>query len=270
MVAALVSTARVGKQGKNLRDMTNVGTKVRVPKSAELVATSLRQQIVRGELVEGDGLPSEAVLMGQFGVSRPTLREAFRVLESEQLITVHRGVRGGARVHVPNGDVAARYAALVLQHRGTTLQDVYLARSVIEPACVRILAERRTAKDLKTLKAVLAAAQANVDAPGVSPEVTQFHQLIVELAGNQTLIVLTGMVQHILELAAMNRVTAPESAIAGKRALRKGVSVHEQLVALIEQRDADGAEKLWARHLEETASYVLAGISGKTVLDLLE
>ena len=47
---------------------------------AELVADHVRRQIVRGELVEGDALPSEAELMQRFGVSRPTLREAYRVL----------------------------------------------------------------------------------------------------------------------------------------------------------------------------------------------
>ena len=43
--------------------------------------------------------------MERFGVSRPTLREAFRVLESESLISVRRGAHGGARVHLPNADV---------------------------------------------------------------------------------------------------------------------------------------------------------------------
>src|SRR5580658_4318281 len=97
-----------------------IGSQVRVPKMGELVASSLRRQIVRGDLAEGDALPSESELMQQFGVSRPTLREAFRVLESESLISVRRGAHGGAVVHVPNGDVAARYAALVLEHRGGT------------------------------------------------------------------------------------------------------------------------------------------------------
>src|SRR5207245_2326520 len=63
-----------------------VGRQVRVPKTAELVARSLRRQIIRGELGQGEALPSESALMEQFGVSRPTLREAFRVLESESLI----------------------------------------------------------------------------------------------------------------------------------------------------------------------------------------
>jgi len=63
---------------------------LRVPKTAELVADSIRGQIVRGELNEGDTLPAEADLTLQFGISRPTLREALRILESEALITVSR------------------------------------------------------------------------------------------------------------------------------------------------------------------------------------
>ena len=100
------------------------GQLVRVPKAAELVAADLRRQIIRGELSEGDALPPESELMVRFGVSRPTLREAFRVLESENLIAIRRGARGGARVQPPGREVAARYAAFTLEYRGVTLRDV--------------------------------------------------------------------------------------------------------------------------------------------------
>ena len=116
---------------------------VRVPKTAELVASHIRRRIVRGELVEGDALPPETALMEEFTISRPTLREAFRILESEGLITVRRGARGGARVQEPSSDVAARYAGLVLQHRGTTLADVLEARVIVEAPAARMLASRR-------------------------------------------------------------------------------------------------------------------------------
>ena len=116
--------------------------RVHVPKAAELVAASLRRQIVRGQLKEGDALPHESVLMATFAVSRPTLREAFRVLESERLIRVRRGAHGGARVHVPDSDVAARFTGLVLQHRGATVADVLEARALIEPPAAAILARR--------------------------------------------------------------------------------------------------------------------------------
>ncbi len=94
-------------------------TVVRVPKAGELVAANLRRRIITGELGAGDPLPNESVLMEQFGVSRPTLREAFRILESESIITVLRGARGGARVMAPDASVAARYTGLLLQYQGT-------------------------------------------------------------------------------------------------------------------------------------------------------
>ena len=59
-------------------DVRPLGHRIRVPKTAELVAADLRRKIVRGELAEGDALPSEAALMAELAVSRPTLREAFR------------------------------------------------------------------------------------------------------------------------------------------------------------------------------------------------
>jgi DNA-binding FadR family transcriptional regulator len=53
-----------------------------VSKAAEILAASIRGQIIRSELKEGDALPAESELMEQYGVSRPTLREAMRVLAS--------------------------------------------------------------------------------------------------------------------------------------------------------------------------------------------
>ena len=96
-----------------------VGQVVRAPKTAELIATLYRRQIVRGDLRPGDTLPSEQQLMVQFGVSRPTLREAFRILEAEDLISVKRGSRGGARVTQPSLSVAARFHELIMQRSGS-------------------------------------------------------------------------------------------------------------------------------------------------------
>lgn len=70
---------------------------VRVPKTAELVVKQIRNAIIRGELADGDMLPAEAHLIAGCEVSRPTVREAVRILESEGLVTVARGARGGRR-----------------------------------------------------------------------------------------------------------------------------------------------------------------------------
>jgi DNA-binding FadR family transcriptional regulator len=247
-----------------------VASEVRVPKTAELVAAHLRRRIVRGELKEGDALPPETALMEQFGVSRPTLREAFRVLESEGLISVRRGARGGARVHVPNGDVAARYAALVLEYRGATLADVYQARSIIEPHCARLLAQRRTQADLKVLWRAAEEGEAALDDPNRLIRIhTEFHALLVDLAGNETLKVLTGMLRHIVDLANWSRVAEDLGTPSVRRATHKGARAHRRVVEFIEAKDPDEAEAMWRKHLVEADQYLLDAPNAKTVIDLL-
>jgi DNA-binding FadR family transcriptional regulator len=244
-------------------------SKLRIPKMAELVAQQLRRQIVGAELSEGDALPSEAALMAQFGVSRPTLREAFRVLESEGLISVRRGAHGGARVQTPNGEAAARYAGLVLEYRGATLEDVYDARNIIEPPCAALLAKRRTQADLAKLRAELNQAR-QVDDPNTLIRLhNDFHALMIELAKNQTMVVLNGMLRRIIDQSSFAQIAADAGTPSNIQAIRKGFRAHERLVELIESRDSDKAEELWKRHLVEAETYMLNGSNPKTVLDLL-
>ena len=135
----------------------SAGKLVRAPKTAELIADQLRAKIVRGVLKKGDALPTEQELVKQFGVSRPTLREAFRILESESLIVVRRGSRGGVLVAAPETSVAARSFGLLLQMSGTTLADVYEARKVFEPAAAEMLTRRATAGPARPLAPAFAA-----------------------------------------------------------------------------------------------------------------
>ena len=244
---------------------------MRLPKMAELVAGQLRRQIVRGELKEGDALPSESELLERFNISRPTLREAFRVLESESLITVRRGTNGGARVQVPSTDVAARFAGFILEHRRTSLDDVYQARILIEPPIVGLLAANRTDDDVAQLRAALAEHDAAVDDPRRAIRThTAFHALLVDLAGNQTLRVLIGMIQHIIDLANWDWVEAQTSAgtALDVEGISLGLRAHHRVVDLIEDGAQAGAEELWRKHLTETREFLVRP-DVTTVLDLM-
>jgi DNA-binding FadR family transcriptional regulator len=246
------------------------GAHVRVPKMAELVASRLRKQIIDGDLLEGDSLPSEAVLMERFGVSRPTLREAYRVLESEALITVRRGAHGGARVHVPDGDVVARYAALVLGYRTVSLRDVYAARAVLEPACAAMAAQRQPAANLDQLWAAVAHAEHSVDDPiRFIEQQTAFHKLLVGASGNQTMLLLYEMLQRIIETSNIIHGQQDAGSPENIRANKKGLRAHRHVIELIQQRDADGAARLWRTHLDEAEEYLLGSDDPVTVLDLV-
>jgi GntR family transcriptional repressor for pyruvate dehydrogenase complex len=245
------------------------GQRVHVPKMAEVIVERLRRQIVRGELTEGEALPSEHELQARFGVSRPTLREAFRILESESLISVRRGAHGGALVRVPNTDVAARYTAFVLEHRGTTLADLYEAQIVIEPAAVGLLAAKRTDDNLAALRRALDEHDALVDQPQRSIRThTAFHALLIELTGNRTLHVLAGMIQRIIERANWKHVESDAGSAAHAQASSRGLKAHHRVVDFIEACDVDGSTELWRRHLTEARDYLLHA-DVKTVLDLM-
>jgi GntR family transcriptional repressor for pyruvate dehydrogenase complex len=245
-----------------------IATPVRVPKAAELVAAQLRGQIVRGELAEGDALPPEHELMRRFGVSRPTLREAFRVLEGEALLSVQRGARGGARIHTPDGDAAAKYAGLALQFRGATVADVYDARRALEIASLRMILEHVKRSDLVALEENVAAMEAATDPQEIIWLHDRFHRLLVQIGGNQTLTIFEEMIHHIIELHGQYEV-AQHSELEVRANAIGGARTHARLLELLAADDPDAALELWIHHLDEYTRMVLHGDDATTVLELL-
>lgn len=254
-----------------------VGKVLRTPKTAELIANHLRGQIVRGELAPDESLPSEVELMEQFGVSRPTMREAYRILETERLISVRRGAQGGARVTAPDIAVAARYVGLILQLQGTTIDEVYEARRVTEASCVRRLAANRTKADLAALETVLedfrtllAAGDDHVTDPAAWSEATyRFHEQLLERAGNRALALQGRVLQDILATHMHITVSKTYRKDQASARFKKMIRSCEKLVALVVERDADAAEKHWMNHLQVSESFMLAGAhANRSVVDL--
>lgn len=241
---------------------------VKIPKASELVAASLRRQIITGALQPGELLPNEAVLMQQFGVSRPTLREAFRILESEAIITVLRGARGGGRVLAPDGAVAARYMGILLQYQGTPLSDVYRGRTEIEVSAVGMVAGGRRKTGVRELERLAEDALLLVDDDdGFAEHDIKFHTALVEATGSTTLAALSKMLFQIIE--AHNAVfiaSHPKgfSTEVNKQAQRAYV----RLVKLLADGDVQGAQKLWRRHLDAAESYMV-GEADTTLVEVL-
>lgn len=255
----------------------NVGETIRAPKTAELIAAQLRRQIVSGELEEGASLPPESGLMEQFRVSRPTLREAFRILEAESLIGIRRGARGGARVTAPQLSVAARYVGLLLQTDHVSIGDVYEARAVIEPAAARMLAERRTPQDLEDLRGSIerlrdvVEREAGSDGPDLltwSLRTQHFHDLVIERAGNRTLAIQAGMLREVV--SAHLAVTVPKlfDPVQTPEGFRRSIRSYTKLVDLIAASEAEAAEKHWRRHMEAAAAELIRGDDAKATVDL--
>ncbi|MCK9541440.1 MAG: GntR family transcriptional regulator [Novosphingobium sp.] len=226
---------------------------VRFPKTAELVADDIRKRIVRGELREGDYLPLEGELKSTLGISRPTLREAYRILEAEKLISVVRGSRTGARVHAPTAKAVSRYAGFVLQSQGTTVRDIYDSRLGIEPFCAWRLAKARNAGAADALQAEADRLKLLVDDKRYIDfmiGLVEFHRMLVAQAGNRTLLLITDMLHDVLadhQVELFKRRPLDEDT-QRKRAL-SGLRSFDKLIALIRAGDAAGASAHWQLHL---------------------
>jgi DNA-binding FadR family transcriptional regulator len=226
---------------------------------------------VRGELQEGESLPAEPELMRHFKVSRPTLREAFRILESERFITVRRGARGGARVQLPDPRVAAQYAGLLLQVRGATLGDVYQARLLIEPPLAGLFAERHPDVEVAQMRIVLTAEEQLIgrDPAGLAVLFSQFHQVIVNGAGNVTLAVLAGMLANIAEKHVAAEIAGKQGRPEQEADNRRAFKAHRRLAKLVEERNGPEAERFWRTHMEIAGQLLLKEYGSRTVVDLL-
>ncbi|MGD0238929.1 MAG: FCD domain-containing protein [Streptosporangiaceae bacterium] len=253
-----------------------IGTVVRAPKTGELIATYLRRQIVRGELRTGETLPAESQLMEQFSVSRPTLREAFRILEAETLISVRRGSRGGARVVAPEASVAARYVGLLLQIKGATINDVYEARMISEPPCARLLALRHTDEDIEKLtqvvdelKAEVAARKPFIPDPHIWARLTyRFHELILEGCGNMTMAIQGAVLQDIVATHLRTKIAQRDDNDTDER-FQLVIRSYTKLINLVKIGNAAAAEKHWRSHMEGAAQYLLKDdLRTKPVVDL--
>jgi DNA-binding FadR family transcriptional regulator len=238
-----------------------------VPKAAEIAVATLRRRIILGLLSEGDPLPSEDDLLVELGVSKPTLRQAIRILESESLVTVRRGAHGGIQVSVPRVETAAGYAATVLEYRGATTADLFEAAVALEGPCAAMLARRRTPAQLEQLRTAATADGGTTDPRLLLQRENDFHRMVIEFAGNATLQVLCAIVREIIDAATGRYLTGTRSEVHGP-AVAAGARAHGRFVDLIERRDAEGAEALWGRHIRATAARIRDAGGADRVIDI--
>lgn len=243
-------------------------TAVRSPKTAELVAGTLRRMVVEGQLKDGDFLPNEAELMAHFGVSRPTLREAVRVLESERLVEVRRGSRTGARVRVPGPEVVARPAGLLLELSGATIADLLTAKSAIEPMAARLLAETGSTEAFDELEQMLEGlATVDHQSDRLAESTGAFHLRVVQLSGNATLGIVAGMLHEITvrHTAFVFNERRPVSRDDYEKLMRS----YRKLLQFLRAGDADRAEAHWRKHLDTSRELLLAGLESVPVRDVM-
>jgi GntR family transcriptional regulator, transcriptional repressor for pyruvate dehydrogenase complex len=241
----------------------------RQPRVAELVASKLRDDILSGRLKEGDILPSQESLFGEFGVSPPALREAIHILETDGLISVRRGNVGGAIVHHPTAERTAHMISMVLQARAATPVDVSEALMHLEPICAGMCAARedRMTEVVPYLENEIAIQSTQFDdVSQYVPNARRFHETLVSRCGNEPMILLIGSLELIWsahESAVWNGDGDPAPMV--DRTRRAALRDHHRLLDAICDGNAARAIRLAQDHLAAARRNTLAVGTGQTI-----
>ena len=192
---------------------------------SEQVAEQLEAEILEGRLSENDQLPSERELMEQFGVGRPTVREALFHLQQLGLIAINSGTR--QLLSKPDGQ-----------------QYFQEARAMFEISLARYAARHASEEDLARLHAALAD---NRDAIGDEARFKRsdndFHGVLASIGRNP---IFDAIHVALSEWLDDRRALVLQQKDEDKAA----TAAHTEIIAAIESRDPDAAEAAMRRHLD--------------------
>ncbi len=226
-------------------------TPVQTRRTFEEAVEQIAEKVKLGELQVGDRLPSERALADQMRISRPTLREAVKVLQDSGLVEVRRGAAGGMFVatELVPPDLLASRRELRLGEVGQVLE----ARRVLEPRVAALAAARAGEEDFLAMERTIADQRALVATGDVLHDGREdrflaldvrFHLTIARASGNGMLVALVRQVYRDLEIArdmAMHHETVPQWVI----------DVHERTLAAIRSGDLQAVDRVMDEHLAE-------------------
>jgi len=224
-----------------------VFTPVQTRRTFEEAADQIAEKVRTGELRTGDRLPGERSLAAQMEISRPTLREAVKVLVDAGVLEVRRGPGGGMYVatDVVPTDLVRHSASLRLAEIAAVLE----ARRLLEPQVALLAAERAGEEDFEAMERSIEAMRRIVDGGWHQRHEdrflqldVQFHLALARAAGNPTVETLMRILFRQLEIArdmAMHVPTTPDWTIG----------IHERTLAALRGGAAEEIEAVMDEHL---------------------
>ncbi|MBP3656031.1 MAG: FadR family transcriptional regulator [Clostridia bacterium] len=212
-------------------------------KLPEQVADKLREMIIQEEFRTGTKLPAEAELMARFGVSRSTVREAVKILQTEHIVDIRQG-QGTFLCAMPG--LAKDPLGLRFADQNELTAQLLETRLIIEPNVAALAAQRRTEEQLAAMKVLLDKMDnAYLHGEDYTPYDIEFHSIIAKCTGND-------VVQRLLP-------TIHESIQAGYRhtqrvegSYQRASQCHMEMYRGIMEHDSERARMAAQRHMMQT------------------
>lgn len=208
---------------------------------SEQVVIYLQDYIIVNSLQPGDRLPTEASLADQLGVSRSSVREAVKVLESSGIIQVRP--RDGIRVRQVGTQHLTDHLKLMLRLDGVSLREMASARQEIEKAFITMIVQHADADDFCRMKAAIQRGREQTERGESSTAADlDFHLALARATKNRVMIGLGGMLYEFF--AALRGQVSPDK---GKQ--RKSLDEHQQLLDALQAGEIAAAQHIMDIHL---------------------
>lgn len=239
------TVAATGSAGDGVAERQRFrGEHVESHTAAETIAGQVRDALIDGRIKPGDRLATEPEMAGDFGVSRSTVREAIRILRGQGFVQTLRGAKGGHFIVSPQTDVVAESVGetfgLWFEAGTVSVAEVDEARNIVEAACVRLAAERRTDADLVAIAAVLEESMVDDQPLTAFLELdVRFHRSIARAARNRLL---------ELPMAAIHLVRPRTNRLLRRHDRTAVRQQHKTLYETIRDGDPDAAEAAFHEH----------------------
>jgi GntR family transcriptional regulator, transcriptional repressor for pyruvate dehydrogenase complex len=228
----------------------------------EYVAEQIRRHIALRLIRPRESLPSERELASMFGVGRPTIQHALRLLEADGLVEARRGRGGGTFVVEPTEDEqAAEELISRLLRRRKELEELTVYRRTLEPAVARLAASTRRKPDVALMRAHTAAMPDAATEAEYMLHDTEFHLAVGRATRNSFI---AGQVEEIRMQLNDLLDLLPESDTWHRRIEAE----HTAIADAIERRDGDAAWAAMDEHMansEQGLRAVLAAIRRRSL-----
>jgi GntR family transcriptional repressor for pyruvate dehydrogenase complex len=224
-------------------------TPIKKTRIAEEVADRIRVLMLDGTFPPGEPLPSERHLAERFGVSRGSIRDALRTLETIGLLETRHGQ--GTYPHELSVDRLVAPLASVMAYRSDLQDELLDVRRMFEPAVARVAALRATDKDLADLQSLIDAQRQKLNAgQSAIVEDTAFHAILARSTRNRVVMSIMATLNDLL-------VESRTQSLLQKGRPARSIDGHDAVVSALRQRDAEGASQAMYNHIDQIADLQL-------------
>lgn len=220
--------------------------RVRSVRAYERVVEQVEDYVFRGQLKPGDRLPSERELMGQFGVSRSTVREALRVLESSGLVRSRPGDPAGPEVLPFSPTTLHKSITRLVRTDQVGLGELIQFRMLLDSSANMLAARLATDEQIAEMEAALVRMEQAIDdgSAQFSEADVAFHDAVARGGGSTLIQVCSDVVRGVvLGLIAQKIADSPDR----RELMRTSLNHHAEVLRAVRDRDGERAARL-ARH----------------------